>query len=425
MENVTSTPRSALAPIDYWARSLVAATLRRLEQGRLCVIEGDRETWYGDDDGTHEAVQLTVHDASAWRDMVSGGSIGAAESYVAGDWDSSDLVGLLRLFARNNDRMNGFEDRVSWLAKPARRSLHWLNRNTRTGARKNIEAHYDLGNDLFERFLDPTMMYSAAIFPGPDSTLEEASRYKLDRICQKLDLAPEDRVVEIGTGWGGFAMHAARHYGCHVTTTTISAQQYEWACEQIAAEGLEDRITLLYEDYRNLTGTYDKLVSIEMIEAVGPQYLGEYVATLNNLLKPDGLALIQAITLPEQRYERALKNVDFIQRYIFPGSFIPSLGAILDAVRDHSDLIFAHAEDIGLHYARTLACWRERFEANREELLALGYSESFIRLWRYYFAYCEAGFAERCIGNIQLLMGRPANRRPCIVAAGDLTSNGA
>ncbi|MGM0450226.1 MAG: class I SAM-dependent methyltransferase [Pseudomonadota bacterium] len=426
MENLkTTTTRSALAPIDHWARALVTATLRNLEQGRLCVVEGDRESWFGHDDGHHQPAQLTVHDSSAWRDMVSGGSIGAAEAYVAGDWDSPDLVELLRFFARNNDRMNGFEDRVSWVAKPARRSLHWLNRNTRTGARKNIEAHYDLGNELFERFLDPTMMYSAAIFPSPDSSLEEASRYKLDRICQKLALRPEDRVVEIGTGWGGFALHAARHYGCHVTTTTISAQQYEWAREQIASQGLEDRITLLYEDYRNLEGTYDKLVSIEMIEAVGPQFLGEYMETLSGLLKPDGLALIQAITLPDQRYERALKSVDFIQRYIFPGSFIPSLGAIMGAVRDHSDLVFAHAEDIGLHYARTLTHWRERFEANSDEIRSLGYSDAFIRLWRYYFAYCEAGFAERRIGNIQLLMGKPDNRRSCIVAAGDLTDNGA
>ncbi|MYL26753.1 MULTISPECIES: SAM-dependent methyltransferase [Halomonadaceae] len=422
MENLKITaPRSSLAPVDHWARVLVTATLRNLEQGQLRVVEGDRESWFGSDDGLHHPVQLTVHDASAWRDMVSGGSIGAAEAYVAGDWDSPDLTGLLRFFARNNDRMNGFEDRVSWVTRPARRSLHWLNRNTRTGARKNIEAHYDLGNDLFERFLDPTMMYSAAIFPSAESTLEEASRYKLDRICQKLDLRPGDQVVEIGTGWGGFALHAAQHYGCHVTTTTISAQQYEWAREQIAAQGLDNRITLLYEDYRNLEGTYDKLVSIEMIEAVGPQFLGEYMEQLSALLKPDGLALIQAITLPEQRYERALKNVDFIQRYIFPGSFIPSLGAILGAVRDHSDLVFSHAEDIGLHYARTLACWRERFEANRDAIRSLGYSDAFIRLWRYYFAYCEAGFAERRIGNIQLLMGKPDNRRSCIVAAGDLT----
>lgn len=424
MENVKTTPVSPLSPLDHWARALVVGTFRNLGQGQLRVLEDDHEAWFGEDDGLHEPVQLTVHDASAWRDMVSGGSIGAAEAYVAGDWDSPDLVSLLRFFARNNERMNGFEDRVSWVARPARRSLHWLNRNTRTGARKNIEAHYDLGNDLFARFLDPTMMYSAAIFPEADSTLEEASQYKLDRICQKLDLRPGDQVVEIGTGWGGFALHAARHYGCHVTTTTISAEQYEWARESIANEGLEEHITLLYEDYRNLEGTYDKLVSIEMIEAVGPQFLGEYMEQLSALLKPDGLALIQAITLPEQRYERALKNVDFIQRYIFPGSFIPSLGAIMGAVQDRSDLVFSHAEDIGLHYARTLACWRERFEANRDALHDLGYSNAFIRLWRYYFAYCEAGFTERRIGNIQLLLGKPQNRRSCIVAAGDLTDGG-
>ena len=424
MENVKQlVPTTRIRPLDDWARKLVFRQLSELKHGRLTVYEGNESHSFGAD-GNHVPAELVINDSSAWRDMVTGGSIGAAEAYVAGDWDSPDLVTLLRFFARNNDEMNGFEDRVAWFTRPARRSLHWLNRNTRTGARKNIEAHYDLGNELFEQFLDPTMMYSAAIFPSPDSTLEEASRYKLDRICQKLDLQPGDQVVEIGTGWGGFALHAAAEYGCHVTTTTISSEQYERARAQVEAAGLSDRITLLFEDYRNLTGRYDKLVSIEMIEAVGPQYLGEYIGRINDLLKPDGLALIQAITLPDQRYERALKNVDFIQRYIFPGSFIPSLGAILSAFRDHSDMIFSHAEDIGLHYARTLACWADAFESNLEAIRSLGYSDAFIRLWRYYFAYCEAGFAERCIGNVQLLMTKPGNRRPNIVAGGNLRSKG-
>mgnify|MGYP006422256123 CR=1 FL=1 len=424
MENVKDLiPAINSGPINTWARQLVHAQFQRLEQGRLNVHEGEQSLTFGTD-SDHPPGELLIRDASAWRDMVTGGSIGAAESYVAGDWDSPDLATLLRFFARNNGHMNEFEDRVAWFTRPARRSLHWLNRNTRSGARKNIEAHYDLGNELFEQFLDPTMMYSAAIFPQPGSSLEEASRYKLDRICQKLDLGPEDEVVEIGSGWGGFALHAAAHYGCHVTTTTISAQQYERARQAIEQAGLSHRITLLFKDYRELEGRYDKLVSIEMIEAVGPQYLGEYIGLVNRLLKPDGLALIQAITLPDQRYEPALKNVDFIQRYIFPGSFIPCVGVILDAFREHSDMIFAHAEDIGLHYARTLQCWRERFESNTNSIRSLGYSERFIRLWRYYFAYCEAGFAERCLGNVQLLMSKPDNRRPNIIASGCLLSTG-
>lgn len=422
MENVKRLiSTTGTASVNDWARTLVMTQFKGLERGRIRIQEGDRSRSFGTNEPFPTA-ELVVHDASAWRDMVTGGAIGAAEAYVAGDWDSPDLVSLLRFFARNNGRMIDFEDRIAWFARPARRSLHWLNRNTRSGARKNIEAHYDLGNELFEQFLDPSMMYSAAIFPQAQSSLEEASGYKLDRICQKLDLGPEDSVVEIGTGWGGFALHAAAHYGCHVTTTTISGEQHERARRAIDEAGLAERITLLFSDYRELEGCYDKLVSIEMIEAVGPQYLGEYTETISNLLKPDGLALIQAITLPDQRYERALKNVDFIQRYIFPGSFIPSPGVMLEAFRDHSDMIFAHAEDIGLHYARTLACWRQRFEARLDQIHALGYSDGFIRLWRYYFAYCEAGFAERCLGNVQLLMSKPDNRRPNIVAGGNLLS---
>lgn len=402
-------------PLNDLCRRIVRSQFDILQDGILEIHQGGQRTCHGQASNQYDPAILQVHDASVWRDLLTGGSLGAAESYVAGDWDSPDLVALLRLFVRNVDRLNAFEDRFSWVSKPALRMLHWMNRNSTSGSRKNIEAHYDLGNDLFELFLDPTMMYSSAIFPRADATLEEASRFKLDRICKKLDLRPEDRVVEIGTGWGGFALHAAKHYGCHVTTTTISQAQYDWAAAKIREAGLEDRITLLFEDYRNLSGTYDKLVSIEMIEAVGPQYLPEYLRTLNGLLKPDGLALIQAITMPEQRYKRALKNVDFIQRYIFPGSFIPSFGAILGAVRSHSDLTLTHAEDIGFHYARTLAAWRSRFTAAREEIAALGYDNRFRRLWNFYFAYCEAGFAERAIGTSQLVFAKPRNKRANIL----------
>nr|WP_227662981.1 cyclopropane-fatty-acyl-phospholipid synthase family protein [Marinobacter daqiaonensis] len=400
-----------------WARKLVFTQLAELGHGELVVRErGFDDRVFGDGDFTWPAARIDVHDHSVWRDLLTGGGVGAAEAYVAGDWSSPDLTALLRFFTRNVDRMNAFEDRFSWLTKPALKGLHWLNRNTREGSRKNISAHYDLGNDLFETFLDPTMMYSSAVYPRQEATLEEAAVHKLDLICRKLDLQPGDRVMEIGTGWGGFAVHAAKHYGCHVTTTTISSEQLALARRRVEKEGLQDRVTLLFDDYRDLEGQFDKLVSIEMIEAVGPQFLDSYLSQISRLLKPDGLALVQAITMPEQRYHRALKNVDFIQRFIFPGSFIPSFGAILGSVRRETDLVLTHAEDFGFHYARTLRDWRERFMAKAGELESLGYDEAFRRLWHFYFAYCEAGFSERAIGVNQLVLAKPHNRRPNLIS---------
>jgi cyclopropane-fatty-acyl-phospholipid synthase len=398
------------------ARSLVCQQLSRLQQGVLTVHEGANTLTFGDGDSRFPAAELIVHHQSTWKDLLTGGSVGAAEAFVAGDWSTPDLVALLRFFTRNVDLMNQFEDRFSWVTKPALKGLHWLNRNTRDGSRKNISAHYDLGNDLFETFLDPTMMYSSAIYPSENTTLDEAAVHKLDTICRKLDLQPGDEVMEIGTGWGGFAIHAAKHYGCKVTTTTISQEQLELARERVAAEGLEDRVTLLFDDYRDLEGQFDKLVSIEMIEAVGPQFLDSYFSQISHLLKPTGLALVQAITMPEQRYERALKNVDFIQRFIFPGSFIPSFGAILGSVRTGSDLLMTHAEDIGFHYARTLNDWCQRFMANIDSLDKTRYDAAFRRLWQFYFAYCEAGFSERAIGVSQIVFAKPGNKREAILS---------
>lgn len=403
--------------VNQVAKNLVIQQLGQLREGVLTIRQsGMDDLVFGDGNTEHRPAELIVHDQSTWRDLLTGGSVGAAEAYVAGDWSSPDLTALLRFFTRNIDRMNEFEDKFSWVTKPALKGLHWLNRNTRDGSRKNISAHYDLGNDLFEAFLDPTMMYSSAIYPSEESTLEEAAVHKLDTICQKLDLQPNDRVIEIGTGWGGFAIHAAKHYGCHVTTTTISKEQLELAQERVRSAGLEDRITLLFDDYRDLAGQFDKLVSIEMIEAVGPQFLDSYFSQISVLLKPDGLALIQAINMPEQRYLRALKNVDFIQRFIFPGSFIPSFGAILESVRNESNLVLTHSEDTGFHYARTLRDWCERFMANREQLESMGYDQAFRRLWNFYFAYCEAGFSERAIGVSQLILAKPGNKRRNILS---------
>ena len=421
MENLNTSvdsQRTSQTPlVSRIAKQLVCQQLSQLAHGKLVVKEhGAEDLVYGDGDPQYPVAELVIHDHTTWRDLVTGGSVGAAESFVAGDWSSPDLTALLRFFSRNLDTMNAFEDKFSWVSKPTLKALHWLNRNTPAGSRKNISAHYDLGNDLFQLFLDPTMMYSSAIYPSEDSTLEEAAVYKLDTICKKLDLQPEDRVIEIGTGWGGFAIHAAKHYGCHVTTTTISREQLELAKERVKAEGLEDRITLLFDDYRDLTGQFDKLVSIEMIEAVGPQFLDSYLAQISTLLKPDGLALVQAINMPEQRYDRALKNVDFIQRYIFPGSFIPSFGAIITSMRRGSDLVLTHSEDFGFHYARTLRDWYDRFIANRNTLLERGYDEAFQRLWHFYFAYCEAGFSERAIGVAHLVLAKPANKRANILS---------
>jgi cyclopropane-fatty-acyl-phospholipid synthase len=292
------------------------------------------------------------------------------------------------------------------------RAWNALRLNTRGGSRRNIAAHYDLSNDFFELFLSPDLMYSSAVWAGADDTLEAASARKLDRICRKLDLQPRDRVIEIGTGWGGFALHAAKHYGCHVTTTTISREQHALAGKRIAAAGMSGRVTLLMDDYRDLRGQYDKLVSIEMVEAIGARYLDTYFGQLGRLLKSDGLALIQAITIEDHRYAQALKSVDFIKRYIFPGSFIPSINALVAAKTRSSDLALVELEDFGDSYARTLQAWRERYLAHLKQVRARGFDERFIRMWEFYLAYCEGGFRERSIGVAQLLLAKPGNRRP-------------
>jgi cyclopropane-fatty-acyl-phospholipid synthase len=316
--------------------------------------------------------------------------------------------------------MDTLEGGFEWLSKPALKVLHYLNRNTADGSRKNIAAHYDLGNDFFKLWLDPTMMYSSAIF-APENiddqhcSLEAASYKKLQVICDKLDLKPSDHVVEIGTGWGGFAIYAAKHYGCKVTTTTISQQQYDEAKARVIAENLQGKITLLLNDYRDLQGQFDKLVSIEMIEAVGHQFYDVYFKKCASLLKPDGLALIQAITITDQRFESAKNSVDFIQRYIFPGSNIPSITAMMHSITQASDLKLYDLEDIGPHYATTLRKWRENFFENIRQVRQLGYSEEFIKMWEFYLCYCEGGFAERALGDVHLLLAKPQNRRATLV----------
>ena len=398
--------------MDKVARKLVHAQLSNIENGEIVIREDGNEYYFGKvSDEFPLRVYLDVHHSSVWSDVAFGGSSGSGEAYIKGSWSCNDLLGLVRIFLRNRHVLNQMDKRMTRLKAPLHKSLHWLSRNTRKGSRRNIGAHYDLGNDLFELFLDPTMMYSCAYYPSEETSLDEAAVAKLDRICQKLELKPEDHLLEIGTGWGGFAIHAAKHYGCQVTTTTISRQQYELAQQRVQEAGLEDRITLLFEDYRDLSGQYDKLVSIEMIEAIGHQYLDTYFDKCSTLLKPNGMMLLQAITIADQRYEEALREVDYIKKFIFPGGFLPSIAAMSKSVASVTDMKLFHMDDIGPHYARTLAHWRERFFDRIDQVRDSGYSDAFIRMWEYYLCYCEGGFEERDIGTVQMLLTKPETRR--------------
>jgi len=361
---------------------------------------------------------LTVRDPQFWSLSAYGGTVGAGESYINGHWRCDDLTALVRIMVLNRHVMEDMEGGLAARSGALlRRLLHWANRNSKRGSARNIAAHYDLGNDLYRLMLDDTMAYSCGIYLTEDSTLHEASIAKFDAVCRKLALTSSDHLVEIGTGWGGLAIHAAENYGCRVTTTTISREQHDFAKEKIAARGLADRITLLFKDYRDLSGQFDKLVSIEMIEAVGARYLDTYFAKCSSLLKPTGAMLLQAITLQDQFYQQALKSVDYIQRFVFPGSFIPSVTAISDSVTRVTDMKLFNLEDIGPHYAPTLKAWRERFFANIDKVRALGYPESFNRLWEFYLCYCEGGFAERQLGDVQMLLTKPDCRRAAIAAA--------
>ena len=410
-------PRKQAGWLQRLARSIVLKRLQRLQHGHLLIIEGDRRHGFGSAQAGDLQVTLQVNDPRFYGDLAFGGSIGAGEAWMRGYWKCDDLTALIRLMVRNQDVMDSLEGGMAVLARPVLKLLHRMNRNTQDGSRRNIAAHYDLGNDLFRLFLDPTMMYSSAVFDTPDMTLEQASVSKLDRICRKLELGPADHVLEIGTGWGGFALHAAGKYGCRVTTTTISQAQYELAQQRVEAAGLQDKITILLKDYRDLEGQFDKLVSIEMIEAVGHQFFDTYFAKCASLLKPEGMMLLQGITIADQRYESAKNSVDFIQRYIFPGSCIPSVTALLNSVTRASDLRLFQLEDIGPHYARTLAEWRHNFFANIEQVRALGYPEEFIRMWEFYLCYCEGGFEERALGDVHMLLVKPDNRRAPLLPA--------
>lgn len=406
-------PKSRARWVAQFAKSQVLKRLAGLKVGYLLIVDGNQCHAFGDANNAPVEATITVHDPRFYGEIAFGGSIGAGEAYMLGYWQADSLTSVVRLMALNQSVMESLEGGYQFLSKPLLKVFHWLNSNSEAGSQKNIAAHYDLGNELFQLFLDPTLMYSSAIFEAetnPANDLQTASERKLQVICDKLQLSPSDHVLEIGTGWGGFAIYAARHYGCHVTTITISRQQYALAQERIVAEGLQHRITLLAQDYRHLQGRYDKLVSIEMIEAVGHQYYDIYFSKVSQLLKPDGVALIQAITIQDQRYASAIRSVDFIQRYIFPGSNIPSNTAMLASITCASDLRLVDLQDIGLHYATTLRLWRENFSANIDAVKKLGYSDTFIRMWDFYLSYCEGGFAECALGDVHLLLAKPAYR---------------
>jgi cyclopropane-fatty-acyl-phospholipid synthase len=392
-------------PLGALARRLVLARLETLGDGCLRIRERHGQLEFGTQNSGRVAT-VTVNDPAFYSELAFGGSVGAAESYMLGHWQADDLTAVMRLMLRNRQALDSLETGLARASAPLRLAAHWLHRNTRAGSRRNISAHYDLGNEFFRLFLDETMMYSCALFERPEMTLAAASTAKLDAICRRLALGPKDHVLEIGTGWGGFALHAAGRYGCRVTTTTISPSQHELARERVRAAGLEDRITILLEDYRDLEGTFDKLVSIEMIEAIGHRQFEEFFRRCAKRLAPGGRMLLQSITISDHRYARARDEVDFIKRYIFPGSCIPSVSALALAMANASDFRLVHLADIGPHYATTLARWRETFTANLPRVRALGLPESFIRMWEFYFCYCEAGFAERALGDVQMLLAR-------------------
>ena len=412
MNAVVAPLSSSSGRINMLLRKAMLDKFACLENAVLTIKDPLGEFVLGSEGADGLSARIEVLDMSFYRQVALGGSIGAAESYMDQDWQANDLCRVIQIFVRNRDLLNSMESGLAILANQLLKVWHFSNRNSQQGSRRNIAAHYDLGNELFALFLDQHSMYSSATFYHPDLSLEDASTAKLERICQKLHLQPDDHILEIGTGWGGFAIYAAKNYGCHITTTTISKEQYQAAQQRVIDAGVADRVTILMEDYRDLQGRYDKLVSIEMIEAVGHHYLDTYLKQCAALLKPNGLALIQAITIEDSYYYQALKSVDFIKRYIFPGSFIPCVSAIVASAARSTDLRLINLEDQGESYALTLNHWRKRFLAALDQVRAQGYNDEFIRMWEFYLCYCEGGFKEKSISNVQLLLAKPGNRRP-------------
>ena len=390
---------------------MVIKQFSKLTKGQLLVNENGNNYIFGSKNNDFPvSATINVLSNEMYSDIAAKGLNGAAEAFVKGLWSSDDLTRLIRIFVRNREAANQIEGGLAKLATGLFYLQHSLKRNNHKGSLRNISAHYDLSNDLFETFLDNTKMYSCAIFENENSSLEQASINKIERICKKLELSSNDHVLEIGTGWGGFAIFAAKNFGCKITTKTISQKQYEYTLEKVKALGLQDKISVLKKDYRDLTGKYNKLVSIEMIEAVGHHYYHDFFKKCNQLLIPDGRMLLQSIIITDYLYEEAKQFSDFIKTYIFPGSCIPSISKLCESSARATDMRLFHLEDITPHYAKTLNHWRSHFMNNVQKIRDLGFSEEFIRLWNFYFCYCEGGFIERQIGAVQMLFTKPLCR---------------
>ena len=394
--------------MNHLYKKIIHQRLSQIKDAHIIIKDGKSINKFGKPGNL--SAKINILDTVFYKNIILGGTIGASESFIRGEWSSPNLTNVIRVLARNTEAQDKLENLFTLLSQPFLKVMHKLNENSVRGSKKNISRHYDLSNDFFSLFLDKNMMYSSAIYKSRKTSLEDASTNKLDVICKKLNLKKTDHVIEIGTGWGGFAIYAAKNYGCKVTTTTISIEQYKFAKQKIKEAGLGKKIKVLLKDYRLLKGQYDKLVSIEMIEAVGYQFYDEYFKIISQLLKNDGEALIQAITIKDQRYSKAIQSVDFIQKYIFPGSCIPSITAIQNSLTSSTDLVINDIRDIGHHYARTLADWRKRFLKNKQEIRKLGFDDKFLRMWLFYFAYCEGGFEEKVISDIHLHITKPGYR---------------
>lgn len=400
--------------LDRWVRNRVRARLSTLRVGALTLVDTEGSERFGDPDAPLCAT-VHVRDPRFYRALARRGALGGAEAYMDGHWWSDELTAAVRILALNRRTLEGLDSGLVRWMRPSLALFRALRPNTRTGSRRNITAHYDLGNEFFELFLDPTLTYSSGVFEVPDATMEQASVAKYERVCQKLQLGREDHVLEIGTGWGGFALHAAQRYGCRVTTATISRRQYDLARRRVAEAGLSGRVEVRFEDYRDLRGCYDKLVSIEMVEAVGHEYLETFFRVCSERLRPQGAMLLQAITVPDQDYAEHKSSVDFIKRYVFPGGELVSVGAVNAAAARASDLRITHLEDMTPHYAETLRRWRRRMFENLPRMRAMGLEERFLRMWEFYLCYCEGGFEERQVGVIQAVFEKPDARRASVL----------
>jgi cyclopropane-fatty-acyl-phospholipid synthase len=409
-------------------RSLLFAQLAIVKSGLITICDADGVTEFGSPSTNYPSVKVTIQNPVAYRRLVLGGDLGFADSLIAGDFVVDNLVALLRILVDSTRTGAGGLGRPSVVRRVGARIGHWLRRNHRANSRRNIQAHYDLSNAFFAKWLDPTLTYSSGVFPeltkrsGPsgeewqsDASMEAGSLLKLERLCQKLDLKPSDHLLEIGCGWGGLAVYAAKKYGCKITGVTLSPAQLEVARQRVEADGLQELVTLRLQDYRDIRGQFDKVVSVEMIEAVGHQYHDEYFRQCCRLLKPNGRLVLQGITIVDHRYEHYLSQVDFIREYVFPGGCLISTSGVMKSVAQETDFRLVHIEDIGLHYAETLRRWRTEFHRQWPEIAALGFDDRFFRLWDYYLAYCEAGFSEGHVGTIQIVLDRPRRMDPLLL----------